>query len=79
MTDIEREIKETSARLFDLYEDKRNSGLLNSKQSYEERKKAYSDNAILQMRIDLAYEQLRGIQHEWYASMESPRRTRAAI
>ena len=59
MTDIEREIKETSARLFDLYEDKRNSGLLNSKQSYEELKKSYIDNALAQMKIDLVKQRLK--------------------
>ena len=53
MTDIEREIKDTSARLFELYEAKRNSGLLQSKQSVEERKKAFIDNALVQMQIDL--------------------------
>ena len=61
MTDIEREIKDTSARLFDLYETKRNSSLLNSPQGYEERKKAYIDNALLQMKIDLAEQQLKEV------------------
>ena len=61
MTDIEREIKDTSARLFDLYETKRNISLLNSPQGYEERKKAYIDNALLQMKIDLAEQQLKEI------------------
>ena len=50
MTDIETEIKATSARLFDLYETKRNICLLNSPQSYEERKKAYIDNALQQLK-----------------------------
>ena len=64
MTNKEIRLLAMFEKLFDLYEDKRNIGLLNSKQSYEERKKAYSDNAILQMRIDLAYEQLRKLEHE---------------
>ena len=50
MTDLEIDVKETSARLFDLYEVKRNIGLLNSPQSYEERKKAYIDNALQQLK-----------------------------
>ena len=64
MTNKEIRLIAMSEKLFDLYEDKRNIGLLKSPKSYEERKKAYSDNAILQMRIDLAYEQLRKLQHE---------------
>ena len=64
MTNKEIRLIAMSEKLFDLYEDKRNIGLLQSPQTYEERKKAYSDNAILQMRIDLAYEQLRRLQHE---------------
>ena len=61
MTDIENEVKALSEKLFDLYETKRNSSLLNSPQGYEERKKAYIDNALLQMKIDLAEQQLKEI------------------
>ena len=43
MTDKENEVKALSEKLFDLYETKRNSSLLNSPQGYEERKKAYID------------------------------------
>ena len=62
MTDIEREIKDTSAKLFDLYEAKRNSGLLQSKQSDEERKKAYIDNAIFKMNLELVIRHLKEIK-----------------
>ena len=50
MTELETEIKATSARLFDLYEAKRNKSLLQSPQSDEERKKAYIDNALQHLR-----------------------------
>ena len=56
MTDLETEIKDTSARLFDLYELRRSLGLLKSSQSYEERKQAFIDNAL---------QELRKFNHEW--------------
>ena len=56
MTELEIDVKETSARLFDLYELRRSLGLLKSSQSYEERKKAYIDNAL---------KELRKFNHEW--------------
>ena len=59
MTDIETEIKATSARLFDLYYSEINIGLLQSTQSYEELKKSYIDNALAQMKIDLVKQRLK--------------------
>ena len=59
MTDIEREIKDLSAKLFDLYYSKRNIGLLQSTQSYEELKKSYIDNALAQMKIDIVKQRLK--------------------
>ena len=49
MTDIEK-IIDLSSKLFDLYEAKRNIGLLSSKQSYEDCKKAYIDNALQKLK-----------------------------
>ena len=64
MNDLEIEIKDTSARLFDLYESKRNSGLLSSKQSYEERKKAYIDNSLKFMRVSEAWHGQGELEHK---------------
>ena len=50
MTNKETELIALSSKLFDLYELKRNIGLLKSKQSYEERKKAFIDNALQELR-----------------------------
>ena len=61
MSDKEIRLIALSEKLFDLYETKRNISLLNSPQGYEDRKKAYIDNALLQMKIDLAEQQLKEI------------------
>ena len=59
MTDIEIQLKDLSAKLFDLYYSKRNIGLLQSTQSYEELKKSYIDNALAKMKIDLVKQRLK--------------------